>query len=151
MEKITKENCNQIADLNKLNSSSSGRAWELIWDFCKQNGMICSNDQSGLQDVIGFIESLLKKEEGSDISQGKIETVEKEEFEVVTCECCQQKVPVEFTYSDDNGNYICTDCINEELNFELAKKDRKIKKLKKKNKKLQRDIVILQITNPHQA
>lgn len=147
MEKITKENCLEI--LRKIDyqdvKSQQDKAWGIVYNFCVQNGMK-TEEGVVMELVIGFIESLLKKEER--VPGQRSDT---EEFEVVTCDCCQQKVPLEFTYSDDEGNYICPDCINDRLNFLLIKKDRKIKKLKKKNKRLQEDIVLLQITNPHQA
>lgn len=62
-EIITVDNCNRLCNEYQArpNESKSG-AWVVVYNWCFQNGMdLNENDLSGLERVIKFLESNVKK------------------------------------------------------------------------------------------
>lgn len=62
MENITKINC-RLKTQNYINSGDiddQAKAWNIVFDFCVENGMPQSTD-SGIERVIGFLEKLLNE------------------------------------------------------------------------------------------
>lgn len=63
---ISKENCrkmiNEYDHITHGDVYSKAAAWSIVYQFCHQNGMGCNSD-TGIENVIGFIESLLNKKQ----------------------------------------------------------------------------------------
>ena len=59
MEKITKINCQKIANKEEIFGDVNGQAkcWKTVWNFCSQNEMECKG-MTGIESVINFIENL---------------------------------------------------------------------------------------------
>lgn len=65
MEKLTKQNCNKIAEeiRDKFNYHEDFIiGWHLIMRWCMENGLEIDDDKTGIENVIGFLESLKKSE-----------------------------------------------------------------------------------------
>lgn len=62
--KITVENCLEASSKYKTSGDIKvqSQSWKTVYDFCCQNGMKNINGNTGLEDVITFINNLINNE-----------------------------------------------------------------------------------------